>query len=75
MPASTLLPAIETERALFGSATPGPFTEIASALQAIDRAGRSAQWRSWLLWAVLLLGVAGLGVLMFRLARSNTPPA
>lgn len=75
LPASTLVPAIETERARFGSATLESFTEIASAVQEIDRASRDAQWRPWLLWAVLLLGVAGLGTLVFRLARSSAPPA
>jgi len=75
LPAGTLVPAIETERARFGSATLGPFTEIASAVQEIDRASRIAQWRPWLLWAVLLIGVAGLGALVFRLAKSSAPPA
>jgi len=75
LPASTLVPAIETERARFGSATFKSFTEIASAVQEIDRASRDAQWRPWRLWAVLLLGVAGLGTLVFRLAKSGAPPA
>ena len=75
LPAGTLVPALESERARFGSATLGAFTEIATAVQEIDRASRSAQWRPWLLWAVLLLGVAGLGTLVFRLARSSTPAA
>ena len=74
LPASTVVPALDDERPRFGLATLGPFTEVPAAAQALASEARSAQWRPWLLWGVLLLGVAGLGALVFRLARNGPAP-
>jgi hypothetical protein len=48
----------------------------ADAARAADDAARLARLRPWLLWAVLVVGVAGLGALVWRLARSGptAPP-
>jgi hypothetical protein len=36
-----------------------------------EAADRQAALRPWLLWAVLLAGVAGLGFMVWRLARGR----
>ena len=36
---------------------------------------RLAAWRPWLLWAVLVAGVDGLGFMVWRLARAGPPAA
>ena len=38
-------------------------------------AQRLAAWRPWLLWAVLVAGVGGLGFMVWRLARAGPPAA
>ncbi len=70
LPISTLVPALDDERARFGQATLGAWTEQAEAARAADAAARQAAWRPWLLWSVLLAGVAGLGATVWRLARA-----
>ena len=74
LPLSTLVPRLDDERARFGRATLGAFTEEAGVARAADDAARQARWRPWLLWSVLVVGVAGLGALVWRLARGDAMP-
>jgi hypothetical protein len=69
LPVATLVPALEDERPRFGRANLGPWTEVAAVAQAQQAEQRRAALRPWLLWAVLVLGVAGLGFMVWRLAR------
>jgi len=77
LPVATLVPQLDTERARFGRAELGAFSADASVERAAVRAEEQARWRPMLLWGVLLVGVAGLGVLVWRLARTapTAPPA
>ena len=72
------MPQLDSERPRFGHATLGEFSVDQAAQQAAEQALRQARVRPWLLWGVLLVGVAGLGALVWRLARSgplpNPPP-
>ncbi|MBV9891810.1 MAG: hypothetical protein JO090_13105 [Rhizobacter sp.] len=45
----------------------------ADAARAADDVSRRARVGPWLLWAVLVVGVAALGALVWRLARSQPP--
>jgi hypothetical protein len=72
LPLATLVPALDDERARFGRATLGAWTEIEPAVRQAEAAERRAAWRPRLLWAVLLAGVAGLTFMVWRLARSRT---
>ena len=76
LPVAMVVPQLESERARFGRASVGDFTADADAARAADDAARLARLRPWLLWAVLVVGVAGLGALVWRLARSGptAPP-
>ena len=67
LPLATLVPRLDEERARFGRASLGPWSEDAGAARAAESARRMTQWRPWLLWAVLLAGVAGLGFMVWRL--------
>lgn len=69
LPVQTLVPLLAEERARFGRATLGAFAERAEAVQQQAREAALAAWRPRLLWAVLLAGVAGLGFMVWRLAR------
>lgn len=71
LPASTLVPALDDERARFGRATLGEWTEVAAVARQAEAAERQAALRPWLLWSVLLAGVAGLGFMVWRLARGR----
>jgi hypothetical protein len=73
LPLTTLVPLLEDERRRFGRATLGPFGEAPEVALAAERAARNARLRPWLLWGVLVAGVLGLGVLVWRLARSSPP--
>jgi hypothetical protein len=79
LPASTLVPRLDEERARFGRAVLGAFTVIEAAAREAERAEQQARLRPWLLWSVLVAGVALLGALVWRLARHDpaapTPPA
>ena len=78
LPLTTLVPLLEDEQLRFGRASLGAFGEAPEVALAAERAERNARWRRWLLWAVLVAGVLGLGVLVWRLARSGPaapPPA
>jgi hypothetical protein len=68
LPIATLVPQFEDERAHFGRASLGAFVVVDAVAREADRADRIAQWRPWLLWGVLLAGVAILGALVWRLA-------
>ena len=75
---TTLVPQFEQERTRFGQARLGPFAEAPEIAGAAERALREAKLRLGLLWAVLVVGVAGLGLLVWRLAKSGPaepPPA
>lgn len=63
LPAVAFIPEGEHERTIFGGAAIGAWSEVPAA----DR-----QWavlRPWLLWSVLLAGVGGLGLMVWRLTR------
>ncbi|HSI57800.1 MAG TPA: DUF3999 family protein [Ideonella sp.] len=72
LPLQTLVPDLAQERARFGRATLGAWSEVAAVAQQAAAEQRSARWRPWLLWAVLLAGVAGLGVMVWRLALRSS---
>jgi Protein of unknown function (DUF3999) len=72
LPIATLVPALDDERTRFGRATLGVWRESEDVVRALQSQQRLAAMRPWLLWAVLLAGVAGLGLMVWRLAR--TPP-
>ena len=71
LPASTLVPRLDEERARFGRAVLGPFTVVEAAQREIERAEQRARLRPWLLWTVLVVGVLLLGGLVWRLARHD----
>ncbi|HSW07826.1 DUF3999 family protein [Aquabacterium sp.] len=71
LPIETLVPKLDDERARFGRAELGAFTEQAEVAQQVARDEALAAWRPRLLWAVLLVGVLGLGLMVWRLARSR----
>jgi hypothetical protein len=71
LPVSTLVPALDDERARFGRATLGAWTEVAAVARAEEQQQRVAALRPWLLWSVLLIGVAALGWMVWRLARER----
>jgi virulence-associated protein VagC len=70
---ATLVPALDDERGRFGRATLGEWSEVAAAARAEASQKKLAAMRPWLLWAVLLAGVAGLGFMVWRLARGAAP--
>ncbi len=71
LPVNTLIPQLDDERPRFGRAELGAWSEDAGAARQAVAAERQAALRPWLLWAVLLAGVAGLGFMVWRLARSR----
>ncbi len=71
LPATTLVPGLDGERPRFGRATLGEWTEVAAVARAVERNQRVAALRPWLLWGVLLVGIAGLGLMVWRLARQR----
>ncbi|HEV7575816.1 MAG TPA: DUF3999 family protein [Caldimonas sp.] len=75
LPVSAVVPQLDSERPRFGRATLGAFTIDEVAERAVEQASRQARLRPWLLWAVLVAGVAGLGALVWRLARAGPAPA
>lgn len=74
LPLATLVPDLEAERPRFGRAELGPWAEDATAAQAAERRALQARLKPALLWAVLLLGVAALGFMVWRLARPAPRP-
>jgi hypothetical protein len=75
LPVAMVVPQLESERTRLGRASLGDFAADADAARTAADAARLARLRPWLLWAVLVVGVAGLGALVWRLARSGTPAA
>lgn len=71
LPVSTLVPALADERARFGQARLGAWTEAADVAQALQARERIAALRPYLLWSVLLLGVAALAWMVWRLSRGH----
>jgi Protein of unknown function (DUF3999) len=69
LPVATLVPSPDTERARFGRATLGDWSEAADVARAVAAAQQRAALRPWLLWSVLLAGVAILGLMVWRLSR------
>jgi hypothetical protein len=67
LPLATLVPTAGA--APFGDARLGGFSEVPAAVQAAEAARRRDALRPWLLWGVLGAGVAGLGAMVWRLAR------
>ncbi|MBL8342241.1 MAG: DUF3999 family protein [Rubrivivax sp.] len=74
LPLATLVPALDSERARFGRAVLGGWSENEAAARAEIWQARLAAWRPALLWAVLLAGVGGLGWAVWRLARKEGGP-
>jgi hypothetical protein len=70
LPAATLVPSLDNERDRFGSARLAEWSEVAAVAKEVEAQQRLAALRPWLLWAVLLLGVGGLGFMVWRLARA-----
>jgi hypothetical protein len=71
LPLATLVPALDEERARFGQATLGPWREVEAVARQAESAERRAALRPWLLWSVLIAGVAGLAIMVWRLARGD----
>ncbi|WP_395701742.1 DUF3999 family protein [Aquabacterium sp.] len=72
LPIDTLVPQLKAERARFGRASLGEFSEQP---EAAARAARDEAWAAWrprLLWAVLLGGVLALAGMVWRLARGRS---
>ena len=76
LPIATLVPSLADERARFGRASLGAWSEVTEAMRQAEAEQRRAALRPWALWAVLGLGVAGLAVMVWRLARGGAarPP-
>jgi len=73
LPVATLVPTLDDERPGFGHASLGEWAEAGDVALQRDAEQRRAALRPWLLWTVLLAGVAGLGFMVWRPMRS--PPA
>ena len=75
LPMATLVPSLDKERERFGSATLGPWSEVSAVARAEQAQQQRAALRPWLLWSVLLAGVAVLGFMVWRLAQpTRTSP-
>lgn len=74
LPITALVPSLAEERVRFGTAVLGDWTEVAAAARRDDARQREAALRPWLLWAVLIGGVALLAFMVWRLARGAPRP-
>ena len=72
LPLESVVPSLESERSRFGEAALGEWTEDVAVARQIAAQRRAAQLRPWLLWSVLLIGVGGLVLMVWRLARPNS---
>jgi len=72
LPIAALVPALADERSRFGAAAFGDWTEIAAAAKRDEAKQREAALRPWLLWAVLIGGVAVLAFMVWRLTRTQS---
>jgi hypothetical protein len=75
LPVTTLVPTLDDERPRFGRATLGEWSEVNAVARAAKQREQLAALRPWLLWAVLLAGVAGLAFMVWRLTRPAAPAA
>ena len=71
LPVTALVPSLDQERERFGHAALGEWTEVTAVAHAEQARQQRAALRPWLLWSVLLAGVAVLGFMVWRLARSS----
>lgn len=71
LPLHTLVADLPAERPRFGQATLGPWQENAAASRLDAQQQRHRALRPWLLWGVLLAGVAGLGAMVWQLVRGS----
>ena len=71
LPIVTLVPQLDEERPRLGRAQLGDWVEVAAVVQQAAAAERQATLRLGLLWAVLVAGVAGLGAMVWKLARGG----
>lgn len=71
LPLATLVPALDEERARFGRASLGAWSEVTEAVRQAQAEQRQAAMRPWMLWAVLVVGVLALGGMVWRLARQR----
>jgi hypothetical protein len=69
LPLATLVPSLDDERGRFGSATLGPWGEVAAVAHAEEMQKKLAALRPWALWAVLIIGVGALGTMVWHLVR------
>src|SRR5512140_71036 len=72
LPPDKLVPSLADERPRFGRAWLGAWRAGAGAARQAEAARRGARLRLGLLWGVLVLGVAGLAYMVWRLAASTT---
>jgi hypothetical protein len=72
LPLAILVPTLDQQRAYFGRAGLGQWSEVGEVVRREQAEARRAQWRPRLLWGVLLAGVLLLGALVWRLARSGS---
>ena len=75
LPIGTLVPALDDERSRFGAAGLAGWVEVSAVARRDEAKQREAALRPWLLWAVLVAGVAGLALMVWRLARTPARPA
>ena len=71
LPVAAVVPQLESERPRFGQGEVGTFVADEAVVRAAAAESRQARLRPWLLWGVLIAGVAGLGTLVWRVARSQ----
>ena len=69
LPPATLVPALDDERPRFGRAELGAWSEVAEGARAQVAQQQRAALRPWLLWSVLVGGVALLALMVWQLAR------
>jgi hypothetical protein len=74
LPPTSLVPDLDGERARFGSASVGAWSEVEAVAQQMDAERRSARMRPLMLWGVLLVGVAFLAFMVWRLVVDKPKP-